>query len=63
MIVKNTACISTLSPDEKKADKNHRNINPVCHRQFISEPLHINKKKEETCISVPSFYWQNIISF
>jgi len=23
----NTACISTLSPDEKKADKNHRNIN------------------------------------
>ena len=23
----NTACVSTLSPDEKKADKNHRNIN------------------------------------
>lgn len=23
----NTACISTLSPDEKKADKSHRNIN------------------------------------
>lgn len=23
----NTACISTLSPDEKKSDKNHRNIN------------------------------------
>lgn len=23
----NTACISTLSPDEKKVDKNHRNIN------------------------------------
>ena len=23
----NTACVSTLSPDEKKVDKNHRNIN------------------------------------
>ena len=23
----NTACVSTLSPDEKKADKSHRNIN------------------------------------
>ena len=23
----NTACVATLSPDEKKSDKNHRNIN------------------------------------
>ena len=31
----NTACISTLSPDEKKADKNHRNIWCACEHLCI----------------------------